>query len=315
MTDSSPAILDGNRRPRLLVVDDQQINVQALYRALADRHQIFVAASGEQALALCSDKLPDLVLLDVVMPGIDGFEVCRRLKADPRTAHIPIIFVTAANDEAAETHGLDLGAADFISKPISPAIVRARVRTQLTLKAQSDVLRQMAFIDGLTGIWNRRAFDDRLSTERLRAGRNRQPLSVVLIDVDFFKRYNDHYGHQAGDDCLRRVAHGLRALLNRPADMLARYGGEEFVCVLPETDAAGALEVAGRLERGVRALALPHAHSDAAEVVTVSLGVATLGAEPTGTTPDLLARADAQLYRAKTEGRGRACGEAAHPAP
>nr|WP_316641399.1 diguanylate cyclase [uncultured Roseateles sp.] len=311
MNDAKPA---AQERPRLLVVDDQQINVQALYRALADAHQIFVATSGEQALTLCLDKLPDLVLLDVVMPGIDGFEVCRRLKADPRTAHIPVIFVTASNDEAAETHGLDLGAADFISKPISPAIVRARVRTQLTLKAQADLLRQMAFIDGLTGIWNRRAFDERLSMEGLRAGRNRQTLSVVLIDVDFFKRYNDRYGHQAGDDCLRRVASTLAALLNRPADMLARYGGEEFVCVLPDTDAVGALEVAGRLERGVREQAMAHADSAAAAVVTVSLGVATLAPDRPCPMPELLARADAQLYRAKTEGRGRACGEKAGPA-
>lgn len=296
------------RRARLLVVDDQQINAQALYRALSGEHQIFVATHGEQALLLCQEKLPDMVLLDVVMPGIDGFEVCRRLKADSRTAEIPVIFVTASSDEAAETHGLELGAVDFISKPISPAIVRARVRTHLSLKAHADLLRQMALVDGLTGVWNRRAFDGRVQSEWLRARRSAQSLSLVLIDIDFFKRYNDHYGHQAGDDCLRRVARALASLLNRPADMLARYGGEEFVCVLPETDAAGALEVATRLERGIRAEAMPHTASDVSPLLTVSLGVATALGSAEDSVEALLARADANLYRAKSEGRGRACG-------
>lgn len=311
MTEANVAGPDAPHRSRLLVVDDQQVNVQALYQALSAEHQIFVATSGEQALSLCQAKQPDLVLLDVVMPGIDGFEVCRRLKADPRTRDIPVIFVTASNEEEAETHGLELGAADFITKPISPAIVRARVRTQLTLKAQADQLRQMAFLDGLTGVWNRRAFDERLQTEWLRATRSGHPLSVVLIDVDHFKRYNDHYGHQAGDDCLRRVAEVLTRQLNRPGDMLARYGGEEFVCLLPETDAAGALEVALRLERGVRAEAIPHAESGVDPSVTVSLGVAARSGQGCNTTAELLAGADEQLYRAKTEGRGRACGLAA----
>lgn len=296
------------RRARLLVVDDQQINAQALYRALSGEHQIFVATHGEQALLLCREKLPDMVLLDVVMPGIDGFEVCRRLKADSRTAEIPVIFVTASSDEAAETHGLALGAVDFISKPISPAIVRARVRTHLSLKAHADLLRQMAFMDGLTGVWNRRAFDGRVQSEWLRARRSAQALSLVLIDIDFFKRYNDHYGHQAGDDCLRRVARALASQLNRPADMLARYGGEEFACVLPETDAAGALEVATRLERGIRAEAMPHAASDVGPLVTVSLGVATALVNAEDSVESLISRADAHLYRAKSEGRGRACG-------
>ena len=310
MTDAIGSTDELPHRARLLVVDDQQINVQALYRALAGEHQIFVATHGEQALLLCQQKLPDMVLLDVVMPGIDGFEVCRRLKADSRTAQIPVIFVTASNDEAAETHGLALGAVDFISKPISPAIVRARVKTHLSLKAHADLLRQMAFLDGLTGVWNRRAFDERVRSEWQRAARSAQPLSLVLIDIDFFKRYNDLYGHQAGDDALRRVARALASLLHRPADMLARYGGEEFVCVLPETDAVGALEVAARMERGIRAEAMPHAASEVGPLLTISLGVATALVKPEDSVEALLARADANLYQAKSEGRGRACGSA-----
>jgi diguanylate cyclase (GGDEF)-like protein len=292
-------------RPRLLVVDDQPINVQALYRALCAEHQVLVATGGEQALALCLEKQPDLVLLDVVMPGIDGFEVCRRLKADAGTQHIPVIFVTASSDEAAETRGLDAGAVDFITKPINPAIVRARVKTHLTLKAQSDLLRQLAFVDGLTGVFNRRYFDERLQGEWQRANRSAGPLALLLLDIDHFKAFNDLHGHQAGDDCLRRVALAVQGALKRPADVFARYGGEEFACILPETDAAGALAVAQRLERCVRALAIAHGGSSVGGLVTASVGVATRLEGGDDSITALLARADRQLYRAKSLGRGR----------
>ena len=304
------------RRPRLLVVDDQPVNIQVLYQAFAADHQVLMATGGEQALALCASQQPDLVLLDVVMPGMDGHEVCRRLKADAATRDIPIIFVTAHNDVAAETLGLEIGAADFISKPVNPKIVRARVRTQLTLKAQSDALRQWVYIDGLTGVFNRRHFDERLAAEWGRAERNQTALSVVLLDVDFFKRYNDRYGHQAGDDCLRRVAACLKAGIHRSTDLVARYGGEEFVCLLPETDLPGALLVARQLGAAVQALQIEHADSQAAAVVSVSLGVcsrsghtAALAADATpGSAEALLREADAQLYMAKSSGRNQTCG-------
>ena len=304
------------RRPRLLVVDDQPVNIQVLYQAFAADHQVLMATSGEQALALCAIQQPDLVLLDVVMPGMDGHQVCRRLKADAATRDIPVIFVTAHNDEAAETLGLELGAADFISKPINPKIVRARVRTQLTLKAQSDLLRQWVYIDGLTGVFNRRHFDERLVSEWGRAARTGAALSVVLLDVDYFKRYNDRYGHQVGDDCLRRVAACLKAGLRRPADLVARYGGEEFVCLLPDTELRGALAVARQLGAAVHALQIEHGDSAAASVVTVSLGVCSRGAcaaapaTPAlqGGAEALLHAADGQLYRAKAAGRHQTCG-------
>ena len=296
------------RRPRLLVVDDQPVNIQALYQAFAADHQVFMATSGEQALALCASKQPDLVLLDVVMPGMDGYEVCRRLKADEATRDIPVIFVTAHSDEAAETRGLDAGAVDFISKPINPTIVRARVRTHLTLKSQSDLLRQWVYVDGLTGVYNRRYFDEHLAAEWGRAVRAGTPLSVVLIDVDFFKRYNDRYGHQAGDDCLKRVAATLKAGLKRPGDMVARYGGEEFVCLLPDTPMAGALELARQLGAAVHELQIEHADSAAAPVVTVSLGVCGKRDDAVGTPEAFVREADAQLYIAKSQGRHRACG-------
>jgi len=302
------------RRPRLLVVDDQPVNIQALYQAFAADHQVLMATGGEQALALCASQQPDLVLLDVVMPGMDGHEVCRRLKADTATRDIPVIFVTAHNDEAAEALGLELGAVDFISKPINPKIVRARVRTHLTLKAQSDLLRQWVYIDGLTGAYNRRHFDERLAAEWGRAARNHRALSVVLLDVDLFKRYNDRYGHQAGDDCLRRVAATLAAGIRRPGDLLARYGGEEFVCLLPDTDLRGAMVLAQQLGAAVHAQRIEHADSDVAAAVTVSLGVCSKGEEASGSAAALLREADAQLYKAKSLGRHQACG-AALPSP
>ena len=310
--DGAPAA--PQRRPRLLMVDDQAVNIQVLYQAFATDHQVIMATSGQQALALCAAQQPDLVLLDVVMPGMDGHEVCRRLKADPATRDIPVIFVTAQNDEAAETLGLELGAVDFISKPINSKIVRARVRTHLTLKAQTDLLRQWVYIDGLTAVYNRRHFDERLAAEWGRAARSGAALSVLLLDVDFFKRYNDRYGHQAGDDCLRRLAACLKASLRRPADLVARYGGEEFVCLLPDTDLPGAMVVAQQLGAAVQALKIEHADSAVAPVVTVSLGVCSKpGGAPghtVGSADALLHEADAQLYIAKSGGRNRAIGAA-----
>jgi diguanylate cyclase (GGDEF)-like protein len=295
-------------RPKLLIVDDQPINIQTLYQVFAKDHQVFMATNGEQALATCRDKQPDLLLLDVVMPGMDGYEVCAQLRRDDAICHIPVIFVTAHNNADEETRGLDVGAVDFISKPINPAVVRARVKTHLTLKFQSDLLRQMAFVDGLTGVFNRRFFDERLDAEWRRAERNSSSLGLVLIDVDFFKRFNDRYGHQVGDDCLKQVANCLKSQLRRGGDMIARYGGEEFACILPETESDGAMAMAVQLERAVRALAIAHADSDVAASVTISVGVASKTGDSIGSPAALLALADAQLYQAKRAGRGQARG-------
>lgn len=293
------------RKPRLLIVDDQPLNIQALHRVFADDCQVFMATSGAQALQLCSQQLPDLVLLDVQMPGMDGIEVCLRLKADAQLRETPVIFVTAHQDAETETRGLGCGAVDFISKPFNPAVVRARVQTQLKLKLQSDLLRELAFIDGLTGLHNRRFFDERFAAELQRAQRNNTSLAVALIDVDFFKRYNDHYGHLLGDDALRGVALALRTVLKRPGDMVCRYGGEEFACVLPETDEAGAQAVAQALEQAVRALRTPHAQSEVGPVLTVSVGVAVGVPAADCSLASMLLLADTQLYRAKAQGRGQ----------
>ncbi|MDH3209799.1 MAG: diguanylate cyclase [Burkholderiaceae bacterium] len=301
--------LEQQRHPKLLVVDDQPSNIEALYRTFSPDHQVFMATSGERALAVCKDNPPDLVLLDVVMPDMDGYEVCARLKADSGTRDIPVIFVTSHDDADNETRGLDAGAVDFIAKPFNPRVARARVKTHLALKFQSDLLRQWVFVDGLTGVFNRRHFDSRLEAEYRISARNGSPLCVLMIDIDHFKRYNDHYGHQGGDDCLRQVAEGLQACLRRPGDLLARFGGEEFACLLPETDFAGAMALAQTMERQVRNLQIAHAGSAVGSVVTVSLGVAEKPSGRQGDPISLVRQADAQLYRAKHSGRGRACGE------
>lgn len=297
--------LSGGRSLRLLVVDDQPANIQAVYQIFAGSYKVFMANSGPAALAFCHENPPDLVLLDVVMPQMDGLEVCRQLKASERTSNIPVIFVTGGNSSSEEDACWGAGGVDFVSKPINPLTLRHRVRAHLILKLQSDVLRSLAFVDGLTGIANRRQFDEQLLVEIGRCKRMGLPLALILIDIDFFKRYNDRYGHQAGDVCLRQVAMALRATLARPGDLAARYGGEEFVCILPDTPLEGAVRIGSKLEEAVRALAIEHQPSEAAAVVSISAGIVA-GVPPPDCEPAImLAQADRLLYQAKQEGRAR----------
>lgn len=299
-----------HNRPKLLIVDDQPTNIRVLHELFREECDVFMATSGAQAIATCQAQLPDLILLDVVMDGMDGHEVCRRLKADSVTQGIPIIFITAQQQESDEVLGLELGAVDFISKPINPIIVRARVRTHLTLKLQNDLLRTMALMDGLTGVANRRKFDESILTNWRLCFREQRPLSLILVDVDFFKRYNDQYGHQSGDGCLRSVAQALSELVRRPYDLVARYGGEEFACVLPGTDLSGAVVIAEKMQERVRALGIEHSASDVDNVITISLGVATLTPTNDLEFQVLIEDADKQLYEAKKAGRARVCSSA-----
>ncbi|MEO5364811.1 MAG: diguanylate cyclase [Magnetococcus sp. WYHC-3] len=293
------------RTGRVLVVDDEPDNIEVLAEVLGDLFEVLFATNGEQALALASSTHPDLILLDVVMPGLDGFAVCARLRQDRATAGIPVIFVTSMGDSATEAHGLEIGAVDFISKPVNPPVVRARVRNHIELKQARDRLTLLASTDGLTGLVNRRSFDDSLTMEYHRLARNQRELSLILFDVDHFKLFNDTYGHQAGDDCLRRVGQTVLGVLNRSADITARYGGEEFACILPETDSPGAVAVAERLRQAVESLAIPHLRSPTVPRVTISLGVATVFCHGGQSPLQVVALADEQLYRAKHGGRNR----------
>jgi len=292
-------------RPRLLIVDDQPVNLQVLYQIFGKDSDVFMATSGQQALEVCRQKSPDLILLDVVMPDMDGIAVCKQLKADPETQNIPVIFVTSQDSPEEETQGLEVGAVDFITKPVNPAVVRARVKTHLTLKVQADALRTLASIDGLTGIPNRRLFDERMAAEWRACRRTNTSLSVIMIDVDHFKKYNDRYGHLEGDNCLKQVAKILRDGNWRGRDLVARYGGEEFVCLMPETDLIGAKSKAESLRRQLEDLALPHDASANAAYVTISVGVATIVPLDENDVAVLLGAADEQLYKAKQGGRNR----------
>jgi diguanylate cyclase (GGDEF)-like protein len=292
----------------ILIVDDVPTNIQVLAEALRQQHRVKVATNGRDALAIArAEPQPDMILLDVMMPEMDGFEVCRQLKADPATRHIPVIFVTAKDDVADEEHGLMLGAADYIAKPFHLPVVRARVRNHLALKAKADLLESLANIDSLTDIPNRRRFDERLDTEWRRCQRHAQPLSVIMLDVDHFKTFNDHYGHGAGDICLVTVAATLARTLSRPGDIVARYGGEEFAVILPETDITGASQMAERMREALAMQRMPQAPDTGSGMVTLSAGVASCVPDEASSATDLIAAADRKLYEAKTQGRNRVC--------
>lgn len=276
---------------------------------------------GEAGIAAFKEHKPDLVLLDVIMPGIDGFEVARRIRQMERNGEwTPIIFLSARTGDADVERGIEVGGDDYLVKPVSEAVLGAKVRAMqriaqmrysllvLTRKLDeaNQELTRLSAVDGLTGIANRRRFDDALAKEWRRAARSGEPVSLLVADVDFFKQFNDNYGHQAGDECLKAVARSLNSESKRPADLAARLGGEEFVVLLPQTDVEGARQFAEGIREGVAAMAIPHPYSDAAPVVTISVGVAT--AYPTRYALDpevLLQEADRALYEAKRAGRNR----------
>ena len=293
-------------RAKILLVDDSTTNLRILGAILSPDYDVLVAISGETALEIARDpEPPDLILLDVQMPGMDGYTACQILKEDDLTRNIPVIFITALDGSQAETKGFELGAVDYITKPYSPPVVRARVGTQVALKQRTDLLETMAFLDGLTGIPNRRQFDRQLEKEWLLMMRRSAPLSLLLIDIDHFKRYNDHYGHGAGDDCLRLVARTIASVIKRPGDLAARYGGEEFAIILPDTDERGASTVAEAARLAVESLKLPHASSPLTDHITISLGVTTDIPRRQGNLHDFVNAADHALYHAKSAGRNR----------
>jgi diguanylate cyclase (GGDEF)-like protein len=287
---------------RILVVDDAMENVQILYGALQDEHEVLFALSGEKALEIARSQRPDLILLDAIMPGLDGYAVCRALREASETRDIPIIFITALKTPEDETRALGAGAVDFISKPVNTAVVRARVRTQLTVKRQADALRALSLTDALTGVANRRAFDQRLDGEWRRCARGAAPLALILVDIDHFKLYNDHYGHQAGDATLVQAASAMRRAAGRPQDLVARYGGEEFAMLLPQVNAQGAQRVADKLLAELEGMEIAHAATPGGRL-TVSMGIAVLVPRDDGAPAELVQAADGQLYEAKAAGR------------
>jgi diguanylate cyclase (GGDEF)-like protein len=292
---------------KILIVDNELENIHILMELLKPDYKLVAAKNGEKALEMARSKNPpDLILLDIMMPGMDGYQVCEALKSSEVTKNIPVIFVTAISEVMDETKGFSLGAADYITKPFHPPVVLARVKTHMELKTKSDRLEQLASLDGLTNLYNRRRFDEMLNLEWKRSQRSQAPLSLIMVDIDYFKLFNDTYGHTDGDQCLKDVAYALQNCLKRPADIIARYGGEEFVALLPETDEEGAEILAYKMRDAVETLKIPHMNSKVSEFVTISLGVATtfphMGIDPLKA---LLNSADTALYKSKKNGRNK----------
>lgn len=289
--------------PRLLIVDDDPYNIHLLANIFNEDYDISFATNGKKALEIALAEKPDLILLDVIMPEMNGYDVCKELKCNPHTLEIPIIFVTAHSEATEEIRGLEIGAVDYISKPFCPAIVKIRVKNQIDLRQLQEKLTQLAITDGLTGISNRRHFDQKLVTEWNRAVRMKQTLSVVMFDIDWFKNYNDYYGHPIGDECLKQVASLLQESCNRNNDFVARYGGEEFGMILPETESP--LVVIKKLFSTLEDLAIPHAMSEFGQV-TLSVGISSRIPNHDEHVNDLVHEADEALYTAKHNGRNQA---------
>jgi diguanylate cyclase (GGDEF)-like protein len=292
-----------NTRQTVLIVDDAVANIEILNGILSPDFDVLFATGGTDALEIAKNQNPDMILLDVVMPEMDGYQVCAMLKGDEKTRDIPVIFVTGMDQESDESKGLNVGGVDYIAKPIRPSIVRARIRNHLELKRYRDHLKELSMLDGLTGIANRRRFDEVLDLEWIRARRAQSWLSLIMMDIDHFKGYNDHYGHLSGDECLRRVARGLAEMVRRSADVLARYGGEEFVLLLPDTPEKGAIKVAEIAQAKIASLEIPFTYSPVSDRVTLSMGVAAMVPADNCTRFDLISSADSRLYAAKRNGR------------
>jgi len=298
--------MNQTKKQRILVVDDSPENLDILVSLLKNDYMVAAARNGQKALQMAQKNPPDLILLDIIMPEPDGYEVCRQLKESEATRNIPVMFITALSEALDEVRAFSIGAVDFVSKPFQPIVVKARVNTQMNLKKKSDMLEALAAIDGLTHIYNRRKFDETLDLEWRRRTRNQNPLSLIMIDIDHFKLFNDNYGHAGGDECLKKVAEALKNALQRPGDFIGRYGGEEFAVIIADSDADGAWHMAETLRQAVVDLNIPHGYSPTGPHVTVSLGVATSRfPESGGSVEELIDAADKMLFASKKNGRNQ----------
>lgn len=304
----------------ILVVDDSA-TIRAGLRSQLEKmqHNVTEAENGELALKIWQQSRPDVVLIDVMMPVMDGYEAARRMRAVSQDNWMPIIFLSSMETDQDLERAIEAGGDDYLVKPVSSVVLSAKIRAKYRLElmrrrllevsrelaASNRQLEMLSRQDGLTTLANRRYLDAYLATEVRRVSRSGEPLSLILIDIDFFKAFNDGYGHQAGDECLRRIAGCLQSACHRAGDMPARYGGEEFVLVLPNTSIEGAANVAEALAASVTAMAIPHAGSEVSTIVTMSQGVSTMLPKTDWTPEALIEHADLALYRAKEKGRNR----------
>ena len=293
------------KRATILVVDDSSANIEILASLLKDDYNIKIAKNGLKALEVVTSTPIDLILLDVVMPDMDGYQVCKALKNSEVTNTIPIIFITSNDTPEDEEYGLLLGAVDYIKKPFHPSIVKMRIQTHVNIKLKSDMYQELSLYDGLTHIPNRRSFDEGYNKLYKEAQREGHSIVVMMLDIDYFKPYNDNYGHGKGDETLIKVAAAISGSIRRPSDIVARYGGEEFVVVLKDVDTEGAKKVAQALVESVASLKIEHGYSAIASFITISVGVAYKFAKSEISQDALLKISDEALYRAKEGGKNR----------
>lgn len=296
-----------NSPPKILVVDDERINIQILFEGLSNEYNILATSTGKDALKVAKEQIPDLILLDIMLDDLDGYEVCKELKKNQTTANIPVIFVTGRDTAEDELKGLEAGAVDYFRKPFSIPLVKMRISKQIELAQKTALLEHMSMMDGLTGIANRRQFDDKLKNAISYVDRKHRGLSLLLIDIDYFKQYNDIYGHVKGDEALKLVAHTLQKGASRPLDFVARYGGEEFGVLLIDANPNEGLLVAEKLRASVEKLKIVHKGTENG-YLTISTGVSHIASNHTTQIDSkiFIEDADRCLYRAKSEGRNRA---------
>ncbi|MCT7635904.1 diguanylate cyclase [Aliarcobacter butzleri] len=292
------------KKPTILVVDDMTTTLLLLHDLLKDTYEVKIAKSGTKALEILeSPNDIDLILLDIEMPDINGYDVCKRIKNNETIKNIPIIFITGRTSQEDEEYGLNLGAIDYITKPFNKAIVKLRIKNYLNLKIKNDMLEKLSMYDGLTNIRNRRFFDETFEKTFSEIKRDKKSLAVLMIDIDFFKPYNDNYGHGQGDETLRKVAKALEKTIKRASDFVARYGGEEFVILLKDINKDGVEAVANNLLNAVRELKITHEFSKIENYVTISIGASFYNSNSDITKLELLLKADEALYNVKNSGR------------
>ncbi|MCT7507547.1 GGDEF domain-containing response regulator [Aliarcobacter cryaerophilus] len=292
------------KKPTILVVDDMTTTLLLIHDLLKDTYEVKIAKSGTKALEILeSPNDIDLILLDIEMPDINGYDVCKRIKNNETIKNIPIIFITGRTSQEDEEYGLNLGAIDYITKPFNKAIVKLRIKNYLDLKIKNDMLEKLSMYDGLTNIRNRRFFDETFEKTFNEIKRDKKSLAVLMIDIDFFKPYNDNYGHGQGDETLRKVAKALEKTIKRASDFVARYGGEEFVILLKDINKDGVEAVANNLLNAVRELKITHEFSKIENYVTISIGASFYNSSSDITKLELLLKADETLYNVKNSGR------------
>ena len=289
-----------------MIVDDSETSVVALTGILSPDYSIYAARNGQEGIEAAKTHLPDVILLDVIMPEMDGYETIAVLKSLESTREIPVIFVSGPSSPEHEEKGLALGAVDYISKPLSPAIVKLRVRHQIQIQNYIRTIEHLSRLDQLTEMPNRRSFDERFFSEWKKSKRDKTPTSVLMIDIDDFKKCNDTYGHLQGDIVLKTIAQVITRTLHRPGDFAARWGGEEFIVLLPDTDANGAMTVAEQLRNNIENAVVPLSDGQKAKV-SVSVGVNTQESSADSSIDDFINFADDALYTAKRDGKNRVC--------